>query len=910
MNTLWYATEWLVYGLAVWSTFAIAMVAVGAILCRCLRGHAASMQHAIWFGAVTCMLLVPLFSFWIPGVLPHAVKPTVPYVAAKEPIPLAPSVENVETPTATNLATASRETDRSVRIRNELPIAITDATAMESKSSRVSLANTGLALIAILWIVGVGVFTFRMFRVRKRLSELFRTSNTVRDTKLIQLVGKLAAEHGVIVGNSTKAHSSPHASRIELTVTRCQAGPLLCGLFPAKLLLPESLGQLSADKQEAAVLHEFAHLKRGDEWVRRYLLILRALFWFHPCVRYACDQVQMLAEKSCDDWVLFKGYLPSDYSQLLIRMGKQQSELDSTFLISCMAQSQIATRIRSILDPTIPRTPMSIRGNIALAFCMLVLTSALTTLRPGTSPANAAFAIQDDKQVGAGVFDWPQWGGSSYRNNVADGKNVPIKWDASTGENIRWSMPLGSSAYGGVVVANGKVFAGTNNDVGYIARYPNSIDLGVLLCFSEQDGSFLWQHSNPKLPTGRVHDWPNLGICSAPLVEGERLWYVTNRGQVVCLDTEGFRDNQNDGPYSKEESDAEQEADVIWVFDMMHELGVSQHNMANCSVTSAGDLLFLNTSHGVGEAHDKEPEKPAPSFLCLSKATGAVVWADSSPSPNILHGQWSSPAYAVLGGVPQVIFGGGDGYLYGFHAQGENGKSKLLWKFDCNPKDSTYTLSIGNRNHIVATPVVYDGLVYIAVGDDPEHGEGVGHLWCIDPTKRGDVSPTLVFNNSAPAEPVPHRKWQALQAKLGDFEKPNPNSALVWHYVGADTKALETTMHRTCSTVAIKNDLLFLPDFTGILHCLDAKTGKAHWTYDMFAACWASPLIVDERVYVCDEDGDVCSLRLSSKLEIIETMNVASSISTTPIVANDTLFIAANKRLWAIQQGANSKPAK
>ena len=74
----------------------------------------------------------------------------------------------------------------------------------------------------------------------------------------------------------------------------------------------------------------------------------------------------------------------------------------------------------------------------------------------------------------------------------------------------------------------------------------------MLLCFSEKDGKFLWQHSNEKLPTGRVHDWPLQGICATPLVEGERLWYVTNRGEVVCLDTKGFHDNKDNGPVTKD----------------------------------------------------------------------------------------------------------------------------------------------------------------------------------------------------------------------------------------------------------------------------------------------------------------------------------------------------------------------
>ena len=97
-----------------------------------------------------------------------------------------------------------------------------------------------------------------------------------------------------------------------------------------------------------------------------------------------------------------------------------------------------------------------------------------------------------------------------------DCREDPLDWDVKTGKSIRWSMPLGSAAYGGVVVANGKVFTGTNNGFGYDKRFPREKDLGVLLCFNEADGKFLWQHSNEKLPTGRVHDWPEMGICSAP----------------------------------------------------------------------------------------------------------------------------------------------------------------------------------------------------------------------------------------------------------------------------------------------------------------------------------------------------------------------------------------------------------
>jgi outer membrane protein assembly factor BamB len=631
-----------------------------------------------------------------------------------------------------------------------------------------------------------------------------------------------------------------------------------------------------------------------------------------------------------------------------------------------------------------------------------------TTASKESLPEKTAPQTVENKPQGIGPGDWGQWGGSSIRNNTPEGHGIPVEWnigsfDLKTGEwnkdeaeNVVWAASLGSQSYGNPVVANGHVYVGSNNGAGYLKRYPATVDLGVLLCFDEKDGKFLWQHSNEKLPTGRVHDWPLQGVCAAPLIEGDRAWYVTNRGEVVCLDTEGFHDNEDDGPVTKDagrlfdiasnedpakdqladivknlkegkvsealadqfkaaglelpadakveaagsgftitytpeggaprevslrmqgprlsafkliNTDDKDEADVVWRLDMMKELGISQHNMCSCSVTAAGDILFVNTSNGVDEGHVNLPAPRAASFIALDKNSGKVLWSDNSPGENVLHGQWSSPAFAVLGGVPQVIFGAGDGYVYSFRgdATATDGKPELLWKFDANPKESKYVLGgRADRNHIIGTPVIYDGLVYVGVGEDPEHGEGVGHLWCIDPTKRGDVSPELAFNVKDLSTPIPHKRMQAVVDKDGDVARPNPNSAAVWHYASYDQNKdgkieFEETMHRTCGTVAIKDGLLFVADFSGLFHCLDLKTGVPYWTYDMLAAAWGSPMIVEDRVYIGDEDGDICVFKLSKEMELLAENTMANSVYSTPVVANNTLFIANKDHVFAIK---------
>jgi outer membrane protein assembly factor BamB len=284
------------------------------------------------------------------------------------------------------------------------------------------------------------------------------------------------------------------------------------------------------------------------------------------------------------------------------------------------------------------------------------------------------------------------------------------------------------------------------------------------------------------------------------------------------------------------------------------------------------------------------------------------LWTDNSPGKNILHGQWGSPAVGVLGGVPQVIFPGGDGWLYSFRAdRWKNGKPELLWKFDCNPKEAKWLLEgRGRRNNLVSTPVIHKERVYMATGQDIEHGEGDGDLWCIDPTRRGDVSPQLVVHKNDRTKIVPHRRYQQVIAKKGEIAIPNPNSAAIWNYTGRDLNrdgkiGFEESMHRSVAPAAIKDGLLFIVDFSGLVHCLDVKTGRSHWTYDMFAQSMGWPLIADDKVYVIDEDGDVAIFRLSDEpQELLAEINMKSSMYSTPVVAHRVLYIATKSHLFAI----------
>ena len=270
--------------------------------------------------------------------------------------------------------------------------------------------------------------------------------------------------------------------------------------------------------------------------------------------------------------------------------------------------------------------------------------------------------------------DWPMWGGTVQRNMTSPMKGLPDTWDVKTGKNIKWKVQIGSTSYGNPVVADGKIFLGTNNAN---PRNPEiDGDKGVLMCFRESDGKFLWQAVSDKLDSGGDNDFPDQGVCSSPIVEGKRLYYVNNRAELVCLDTEGFLDGKNDGPFQDEARKGPTDADIIWKLDMMKELGVYQRNMANSSPVIWEDLVFLETSNGASD--EKIPAPKAPSFIAVNKNTGKIVWQDNSPGEGILRGQWSSPALGKVDDILQVVFAGGDGWLYGFNARTGRSSGSLI----------------------------------------------------------------------------------------------------------------------------------------------------------------------------------------------------------------------------------------
>ena len=506
-----------------------------------------------------------------------------------------------------------------------------------------------------------------------------------------------------------------------------------------------------------------------------------------------------------------------------------------------------------------------------------MLAAALMLL--GAAPGMAPVPVRESPAVDAMTSSAPMLGGSPSRNmvNLVD-KGVLDDFAVrprGKEKNLKWSTSLGSRAFGGPIIAGGRIFVSTNNDK---PRDPTiKGDRGVVMCFRESDGKFLWQIVHDKLPDPDINDVRRFGVASTPCVEGDRFYYVSNRCELVCADVAG-----------DEKTGA---GKIVWAYDMIKELNVFPCQLAISSPLVVGDLVYALTGNGVDASTGKLPSPRAPALVAVNQKTGKLAWANDLPGANVMRGQWSSPAAATVGKTTQVLYAGGDGWMYGLEAR----TGKLLWKFDCNPRKAIpYKPGGGGEQcFIIATPVVYNNKCFIAVGQEPDDGgNGVGHLWCIDITK------------------TPKNKDKDLSPVNDNFDPKaavNKDSGLVWHHGGPilprPQDGREYVFGRTISSMVVHNGLVYAAELDGYLQCLDAKTGKKYWEYDFQESTWCSPCYVDGKVYIGTDGGDLHVFKAGKTLVHWKTIDVGQPIRVPPLAASGVLYINAGPTLFAFAPG-------
>jgi outer membrane protein assembly factor BamB len=477
--------------------------------------------------------------------------------------------------------------------------------------------------------------------------------------------------------------------------------------------------------------------------------------------------------------------------------------------------------------------------------------------------------------------DQAQWGEAWSRNMVSQERGLPDSFDPATGRNVQWVAALGTETHSTPVISGGRVFIGTNNGEPRDPKYQG--DRGVLMCFDEKDGQLLWQLVVPKREDDPFLDWPNSGVSSPATVEGDRVYLVNNRGQVVCLDVRGMS-NGNDGPFREEGqlyavrgappvTPGPIDADILWLFDLTEGAGIWSHDAAHSSILIRGPHLYLNTGTGVDNTHKRIRTPDAPSLVVLDKQTGRLLARDDEQiAPRIFHSTWAAPSLGTANGRELIFFSGGDGLVYAFEPiaigpvdeKAPVQRLKATWKFDCDPtapKENVHRYNSNRRespSNMYGMPVFLQGRVYVAGGGDVFWGKNEAWLKCIDAAQ-------------------------------------NP-PALAWSY------ALE---RHVLATPAVQDGLAYVADCGRKLHCVDVQSGQGVWTHDLQGEVWASPLVADGKVYLGTRSGEFMVLKAGREKNLLSSINLGSPISATATAANRRIYVATMTRLFALREGAH-----
>lgn len=513
--------------------------------------------------------------------------------------------------------------------------------------------------------------------------------------------------------------------------------------------------------------------------------------------------------------------------------------------------------------------------------------------------AGWAFLAGHTRTLGA---DSPQFGQAWTRNFVSGERGLPESFDPKNGRNIKWVATLGTETHSSPVIGNGRVLLGTNNGEPRDPKHQG--DRGVLMCFDEQDGRFLWQLVVPKRLEDVYFDWPRSGISSTATIEGDRVYVVDNRGVVLCLDLRGlangndgpFRDEgiymapqptnelgrvlpraidptarrQPNGPESHRMDPGPLDADILWLFDLTSGAGIWSHDAAHSSILIRGPHLYLNTGTGVDNTHRKIRTPEAPSLVVLDKATGRLLARDfEGIAPNIFHSTWAPPSLATVAGRELILFAAGNGFLYAFEPLATNAsptevqKLKKVFQFDFDPgapKEAVHRFHLNKRegpSNFYGAPVCLENRIYLAGGGDLWWGKNEAWLKCIEAVGTGDLTA----------------------------------SALKWSY---------PLVRHTFSTAAVQDGLVYVSDCGQSLHCVDTATGAAAWTHECNGEMWASPLVADGKVYVGTRRGSYYVFAAGRQKRLLAEIQLGEPVSATAAAANGVLYVATMTHLYAV----------
>ncbi len=243
-------------------------------------------------------------------------------------------------------------------------------------------------------------------------------------------------------------------------------------------------------------------------------------------------------------------------------------------------------------------------------------------------------------------------------------------------------------------------------------------------------------------------------------------------------------------------------------------------------------------------------------YVAFDKRTGTVRWW-AAPGGAPEDTTYSMPVAAVIDGVRQLVTANGDGWAYGLEAR----TGRTLWKFD---------LSLRGLN----PSVVVDGnYAYVMHSEENIDNTVMGRVVCIDASKRGDIT----------------------------------RGGEVWRADGITAGY---------ASPSVANGRLYVVDNAANMFCLDARSGKQYWTYELGRIMKGSPVVTaDGVIYVGTVDQRFLILRdAGDRAELLDLHTFSGpdgaidDISGGPAVLNGRVYLMTRFNTYCLGLGDRTAP--
>jgi TonB family protein len=316
-------------------------VVLGAawLLAHALRNRSAATRHLVWTAAAAALLALPLLSVSMPALR----------VDTGALAPLVPSVTFQTTASAPSHAASA-------------PRSMANPSPTPHQPWNVNLRM----LIPILWAAGAAMSLAQMAAAWVVMGRLRRAARPLDDSSFFAFAYSLGIHRPV-----------------QLLETPGGQMPLSFGILRPAVFLPADAREWSEDRRRVVLLHELAHIRRGDLATQLIARTAVSLFWWNPLAWMAMREFVKERERAADDLVLTAGESATAYASELLDIARslQTPSVLVSAAVAMARPSQLEGRLMAILDSHTDRRSTGPRAAVAAAIVAIALVAPFAALQ-------------------------------------------------------------------------------------------------------------------------------------------------------------------------------------------------------------------------------------------------------------------------------------------------------------------------------------------------------------------------------------------------------------------------------------------------------------------------------------------------------------------------------------------------